>query len=134
LESYLAYGEPVVAPCVGRVVTVIDGIEDQAPGAIRYAPPYGNHVRACLRWMIADLVQDFGSVSQNMIRTWAPDDFWLVAQPLILSHRRDRKAAASAALTTGSVKFSALAQKRWRAPGPMWSVTVRDADAGVPVT
>jgi hypothetical protein len=37
-------------------------------------------------------------------------------------------------IATGSVKFSALAQKLWRAPGPMWSATVRDADAGVPVT
>ncbi|WP_052311758.1 M23 family metallopeptidase [Actinoplanes sp. SE50/110] len=44
LESYLAYGEPVVAPCAGRVVTAVDGIEDQAPGTIRFAPPYGNRV------------------------------------------------------------------------------------------
>jgi hypothetical protein len=44
LESYLAYGEPVVAPCAGRVVVAVDGIEDQAPGSIRSAPPYGNRV------------------------------------------------------------------------------------------
>lgn len=44
LESYLAYGEPVVAPCAGRVVVAVDGIEDQTPGSIRSAPPYGNRV------------------------------------------------------------------------------------------
>jgi peptidase M23-like protein len=44
LESYPSYGEPVLAPCTGRVVTAADGIEDQTPGAIRFAPPYGNHV------------------------------------------------------------------------------------------
>lgn len=38
------YGEPVVAPCAGRVVAAVDGIEDQEPGTVRFAPPYGNHV------------------------------------------------------------------------------------------
>src|SRR4051812_46739685 len=38
---------------------------------------------ACLRWMVADLGQDLGSVNDAMTRTWAPDDFWQVAQPLI---------------------------------------------------
>jgi murein DD-endopeptidase MepM/ murein hydrolase activator NlpD len=44
LESYPAYGAPVLAPCAGRVVTAVDGIEDQTPGTIRFAPPYGNRV------------------------------------------------------------------------------------------
>ncbi|MDH6577065.1 M23 family metallopeptidase [Kitasatospora sp. MAP5-34] len=44
LESYRAYGEKVYAPCAGRVVAAVDGIEDQEPGVIRYVPAYGNHV------------------------------------------------------------------------------------------
>jgi hypothetical protein len=38
------YGEPVVAPCAGQVVAAVDGIEDQEPGTVRFAPPHGNHV------------------------------------------------------------------------------------------
>jgi hypothetical protein len=45
LSSYAAYGEPVVAPCAGWVVAAVDGIEDQVPGGVWPAPPYGNHVR-----------------------------------------------------------------------------------------
>jgi transposase len=30
-----------------------------------------------------DLRQDLHSVVEDMVRTWAPDDFWQVAQPLI---------------------------------------------------
>jgi hypothetical protein len=44
LESYAAYGEPVLAPCAGRVVTAVDGLADQTPGQVRPAPPYGNRV------------------------------------------------------------------------------------------
>jgi hypothetical protein len=44
LESYPSYGAPVYAPCAGRVVSAVDGIEDQAPGTLRYGPLYGNHV------------------------------------------------------------------------------------------
>jgi Peptidase family M23 len=44
LESHLSYGASVRSPCAGTVVAAVDGIEDQIPGTIRYAPPYGNHV------------------------------------------------------------------------------------------
>ncbi|MFC1443181.1 M23 family metallopeptidase [Streptacidiphilus sp. N1-10] len=44
LGSYLAYGARVYAPCDGRVVSAVDGVEDQVPGVIRYGPVYGNHV------------------------------------------------------------------------------------------
>ncbi|MEZ0090150.1 M23 family metallopeptidase [Streptacidiphilus sp. EB129] len=44
LDSYLAYGAKVYAPCDGRVVSAVDGVEDQVPGVIRYGPLYGNHV------------------------------------------------------------------------------------------
>ncbi|MFC1409972.1 M23 family metallopeptidase [Streptacidiphilus sp. N1-12] len=44
LGSYPAYGARVYAPCAGTVVSAADGIEDQVPGAVRYAPLYGNHV------------------------------------------------------------------------------------------
>jgi hypothetical protein len=44
LGGYPCYGEPVHAPCAGVVTEAVDGIEDQVPGSIRYAPAYGNHV------------------------------------------------------------------------------------------
>jgi murein DD-endopeptidase MepM/ murein hydrolase activator NlpD len=44
LAAYPAYGATVYAPCAGVVVAAVDGIEDQPPGALRYAPLYGNHV------------------------------------------------------------------------------------------
>jgi hypothetical protein len=44
LDAYLAYGADVHAPCDGRVVSAVDGVEDQVPGVIRYGPVYGNHV------------------------------------------------------------------------------------------
>ncbi len=31
-DSYLAYGEPILAPCDGRVVLAIDGVPDNVPG------------------------------------------------------------------------------------------------------
>lgn len=31
-ESYLAFGEPILAPCDGRVVLAIDGVPDNVPG------------------------------------------------------------------------------------------------------
>ncbi|OIK28061.1 M23 family metallopeptidase [Streptomyces malaysiense] len=43
-ESYLVYGQPVLAPCDGTVVSAAGVVEDQEPGAIRYQPTYGNHV------------------------------------------------------------------------------------------
>ena len=44
LDSYLAYGAEVYAPCDGKVISAVDGVEDQVPGVIRYGPLYGNHV------------------------------------------------------------------------------------------
>ncbi|SEM59285.1 M23 family metallopeptidase [Streptacidiphilus jiangxiensis] len=43
-ERYRAFGAPIHSPCDGVVTTVVDGLEDQTPGLIRYGPPYGNHV------------------------------------------------------------------------------------------
>jgi hypothetical protein len=43
-DSYLAYGAKVYAPCDGKVIAAVDGLEEQTPGTIRYGPPYGNHV------------------------------------------------------------------------------------------
>lgn len=33
--------------------------------------------------MVGDLGHDLGFVIEDMVRTWAPDDFWQAAQPLI---------------------------------------------------
>ncbi len=43
LDSYLAYGAKVYAPCDGRVIAAVDGLEEQVPGIVRYGPLYGNH-------------------------------------------------------------------------------------------
>lgn len=45
LHRYGSYGEPLVAPCCGTVVTVVDALDDQPPQQTRLAPPYGNQVR-----------------------------------------------------------------------------------------
>lgn len=45
-----------------------------------------SRLRACLRWTVRGLRHDLRFVTvvvENMVRTWAPDDFWQVAQPLI---------------------------------------------------
>ncbi|MGH3279892.1 MAG: M23 family metallopeptidase [Trebonia sp.] len=42
--AYLAYGQPVAAPCDGTVVTARDDLPDQMPGAIVPQPPGGNEV------------------------------------------------------------------------------------------
>ncbi len=42
--AYLAWDAPVHAPCNGRIVSAVDGLEDQAVGQPRYGPPAGNHV------------------------------------------------------------------------------------------
>lgn len=42
--AYLAYGQPVFAPCDGTVVTAHDGLPDQVPGTIVPQPPGGNEV------------------------------------------------------------------------------------------
>jgi hypothetical protein len=34
-------------------------------------------------WWVGYLGHDRLFVTEDMIRTWAPDDFWQVAQPLI---------------------------------------------------
>ncbi|MDF3292033.1 M23 family metallopeptidase [Streptomyces silvisoli] len=44
LDAYRCYGTKVYAPCAGKVVSAADGIGEQVPGHIRYAPVYGNHV------------------------------------------------------------------------------------------
>ncbi|MEV5880003.1 M23 family metallopeptidase [Streptomyces sp. NPDC052101] len=44
LNSYHAYGQPVLAPCSGSVVTAVDGVADQPAGRVHYGPLYGNHV------------------------------------------------------------------------------------------
>ncbi len=44
-EDYWAWGEPVIAPADGRIVAVLDGLEDNAPGVLEPEPhPAGNHV------------------------------------------------------------------------------------------
>lgn len=42
--SYLAYGQPVFAPCDGTVVAARDGLPDQVPGTIVPQPAGGNEV------------------------------------------------------------------------------------------
>jgi len=44
LDSFLSYGQDVMAPADGMVTTAVDGLPDQIPGTIRFAPVYGNHV------------------------------------------------------------------------------------------
>ena len=43
-EAFHCFGRPVLAPADGRVVSVLDGIEDNAPGVLNRAVPPGNHV------------------------------------------------------------------------------------------
>lgn len=43
-DAYRIYGARLYAPCDGYVVSAADDYADQTPGAIRYEPPYGNHV------------------------------------------------------------------------------------------
>lgn len=47
LDDYYGYGEPVLAPMAGLVVSVVDGEADRPPGAFAWRPgdgAYGNHV------------------------------------------------------------------------------------------
>jgi len=43
-ESYYAFDQPVVAPAAGKVIAVIDGIEDNVPGEMNPEQPEGNMV------------------------------------------------------------------------------------------
>jgi murein DD-endopeptidase MepM/ murein hydrolase activator NlpD len=43
-EVYLAYGQPVYAPCDGTVIAVRDGLPDQVPGTVVPQPAEGNEV------------------------------------------------------------------------------------------
>jgi hypothetical protein len=45
LEAYAVFGRSVVSPCTGTVVAVRADHEDNAPGAVRFRDPAGNHVR-----------------------------------------------------------------------------------------
>ena len=42
--DYLAFGQPVLAPAAGKVVAVVEGIEDNVPGQMNREQPLGNHV------------------------------------------------------------------------------------------
>lgn len=44
LTSYPAYGQDVFSPCAGVVVAAVDGLIDEVPPALRFAPADGNHV------------------------------------------------------------------------------------------
>ena len=44
LQAYLAYGQPVFAPCDGTVLTARDGLPDQVPGIIVPQPAGGNEI------------------------------------------------------------------------------------------
>jgi hypothetical protein len=43
-QAYLAYGQPVFAPCDGTVLTARDGLPDQVPGIIVPQPAGGNEI------------------------------------------------------------------------------------------
>jgi len=43
-EDYAAFGQPVLAPGAGKVVEVVDGINDNKPGEMNPKQPCGNHV------------------------------------------------------------------------------------------
>jgi hypothetical protein len=43
-ESYFCFGEPVLAPAAGTVVTARSGIQDNVPGEVNERSPLGNHV------------------------------------------------------------------------------------------
>ncbi|MEM6762157.1 MAG: M23 family metallopeptidase [Pseudomonadota bacterium] len=44
LESYFCWGEPILAPAAGVVVSVVDGLPDQPIGSTDPQRPAGNHV------------------------------------------------------------------------------------------
>jgi hypothetical protein len=43
-ESYFIFGDPVVAPCAGRVADLLDGLPDRDPVELDRRPPAGNFV------------------------------------------------------------------------------------------
>lgn len=44
LENYFCFSKPVLAPVRGRIITVINAIEDNIPGQINEIDNWGNHV------------------------------------------------------------------------------------------
>jgi hypothetical protein len=44
LADFFSWGEPVLAPCAGELVAVVDGLPDNALGTNDPAHPAGNHV------------------------------------------------------------------------------------------
>ena len=44
VEDFFSWGAPVLAPCDGEIVAVVDGLEDNALGAKDTQHPAGNHV------------------------------------------------------------------------------------------
>jgi hypothetical protein len=43
-EAYAIFGDPIVAPCAGTVITAVDGIPDMPPGQADRKHMAGNHV------------------------------------------------------------------------------------------
>ncbi len=43
-EAYYCFGQPILAPGAGTVVTALDGEPDRTPGQLIAEPPLGNHV------------------------------------------------------------------------------------------
>jgi hypothetical protein len=44
VEEYHCWGRPILAPAEGKVAVAVDGLPDQAPGAMDREHPPGNHV------------------------------------------------------------------------------------------
>ena len=44
LADYYCYGQPILAPAAGTVVTAVDSLPDQLPGSMDPEHPAGNHV------------------------------------------------------------------------------------------
>ncbi|HET7275314.1 MAG TPA: M23 family metallopeptidase [Longimicrobiaceae bacterium] len=42
--DYYCFGQPILAPAAGRVVTAVDSLPDNLPGVMNPAAPAGNHV------------------------------------------------------------------------------------------
>ena len=44
LNDYYAYRKPIFSPVTGRVVELVDGLPDEAPGSANRDYPWGNHI------------------------------------------------------------------------------------------
>jgi transposase len=83
---------------------------------------------ACLSWIAVHLRHDLLFVIEDMIRTWAPDDFWQVAQPLIPTPARrpqggGKRRADDRAVLAAVVYLVQAGCSWWKLPAQMFGIS-----------